>query len=54
MLLAAATGELLRVEHGKFSPLLLPFDTAARGVAARTLHELFGARMLPWLISGTG
>lgn len=54
VLLAAATGELLRVEHGKFSPLLLPFDTAARGVAARTLHELFGARMLPWLISVNG
>ena len=52
VLLAAKTSELMRRESGEYSPLLLPHQPAARIVAARTLHELFGAKMLPWLISG--
>lgn len=52
MLLAAAAGEVLQTEFSKFSPLLLPYVASCRAVAARTLHELYGAKMLPWLIAG--
>lgn len=52
MLLAASTGEILRTECSKYAPLLLPYQAGTRAVAARTLHELFGAKMLPWLIAG--
>jgi hypothetical protein len=49
-LLAAATSEFLRSEFNEYSPLILPHYPAARKTAARTLHGLFGSRMLPWLV----
>lgn len=52
LLLAASAGEVLRVELAKYSPLLLPAVANARAVAAAELHELYGAKMLPWLING--
>ena len=52
MLLAAACSELLRREAQQYSPLLMGHLPGARVVAARTLHELYGAKMLPWLIGG--
>lgn len=51
-LLAAATSELFKKEVQAYSPLLAPQQPAARLIAARTLHEVYGARMLPWLIGG--
>ncbi|KAL4437302.1 hypothetical protein ABPG75_004441 [Micractinium tetrahymenae] len=54
MLLAAATSELFRKEVQSYSPLLALQQPAARLVAARTLHEVYGARMLPWLIGVNG
>lgn len=52
MLLAAQSAELFKKEAQHFSPLLLPAQPHARAIAARTLHEVFGAKMLPWLIGG--
>lgn len=51
-LLAAATSELFKKEVQGYSPLLVAQQPAARLIAARTLHEVYGARMLPWLIGG--
>lgn len=51
-LLAAATSELFKTEVQSYSPLLAAQQPAARLIAARTLHEVYGARMLPWLIGG--
>ena len=51
-LLAAATAELLSSEATGHSPLLAAYAPDARAAAARHLHELYGARMLPWVISG--
>ena len=53
-LLAVGTGELLKSEFNEYSPLSLPHLATARMVAAHALHELFGARMLPWLVGVNG
>ncbi|KAL4439477.1 hypothetical protein ABPG77_008806 [Micractinium sp. CCAP 211/92] len=53
-LLAAATSELFKKEVQGYSPLLVAQQPAARLIAARTLHEVYGARMLPWLIGVNG
>lgn len=53
-LLAAATSELFKTEVQSYSPLLAAQQPAARLIAARTLHEVYGARMLPWLIGVNG
>ena len=52
MLLAATSGEIFKKEAQQYSPLLAAQQPGARLVAARTLHEVFGAKMLPWLIGG--
>ena len=52
MLLAATCGELFKKEAQQYAPLLAAQQPAARLIAARTLHEVFGAKMLPWLIGG--
>lgn len=36
----------------QYSPLLLGHLPGARAVAAAALHEIYGAKMLPWLIGG--
>ena len=46
-----ATLELLQMESRDFSPFLLPYLSGARVIAGDALHELFGAVMLPWLVS---
>ena len=52
MLLAATSGEVFKQEAQQYSPLLAAQQPGARLIAARTLHEVFGAKMLPWLIGG--
>lgn len=52
MLLAAASTELFRAEAATYAPLLTAHQPAARRIAAAALHEVYGARMLPWLIGG--
>jgi hypothetical protein len=52
MLLAATSGEIFKKEVQQYSPLLAAQQPGARLIAARTLHEVFGAKMLPWLIGG--
>ncbi|KFM27238.1 hypothetical protein F751_4508 [Auxenochlorella protothecoides] len=48
--LAASAIELLRTELRAYSPLLLPVEPRARGVAARALQDAFGAAFLPWVV----
>jgi hypothetical protein len=50
-LLATETVALLHVERSKFMPTLRQYQPAAAAIAADTLHELYGAKMLTWLIS---
>lgn len=52
MLLAASCAELFKREAATYSPLLAAHQPQARVVAAATLHEVYGAKMLPWLIGG--
>ena len=52
MLLAASSAELFKKEATQYSPLLQAQAPGARATAARVLHEVYGARMLPWLIGG--
>ncbi|RMZ57726.1 hypothetical protein APUTEX25_001725, partial [Auxenochlorella protothecoides] len=48
--MAASAIELLRTELRAYSPLLLPVEPRARGVAARALQDAFGAAFLPWVV----
>ncbi len=50
-LLATETMALLHVEINKFVPTLRQYQPAAAAIAADTLHELYGAKLLTWLIS---
>lgn len=50
-LLATETSALLHVERNQFVPILRQYQPAAAAIAADTLHELYGAKMLTWLIS---
>ncbi|PRW45372.1 hypothetical protein C2E21_5977 [Chlorella sorokiniana] len=54
MLLAASCAELYKQEATVYAPLLAPAQPAARVIAARSLHEVYGAKMLPWLIGVNG
>ncbi|EFN53089.1 hypothetical protein CHLNCDRAFT_137406 [Chlorella variabilis] len=54
MLLAASCAELFKREAATYSPLLAAHQPQARVVAAATLHEVYGAKMLPWLIGVNG
>ncbi|PSC73790.1 hypothetical protein C2E20_3044 [Micractinium conductrix] len=54
MLLAASSAELFKKEATQYSPLLQAQAPGARATAARVLHEVYGARMLPWLIGVNG
>lgn len=51
-LLATETAEMLKAECAEYTPVLAARLPGARAVAAATLHRLFGARLLPWLLSG--
>lgn len=50
-LLATETAALLHVERNEFVPTLRRYQPAAAAIAADTLHELYGAKLLTWLIS---
>ncbi len=50
-LLSTETMALLHVERSKFIPTLRQYQPAAAAIVADTLHELYGAKMLTWLIS---
>lgn len=50
-LLATETVALLHEERNKFVPTLRRYQPAAAAIAADTLHELYGAKMLTWLIT---
>lgn len=52
-LLATSTIALLHVERSKFVPVLRQYQPAASAIAAATLHQLYGAKMLTWLLSVT-
>jgi ribosomal protein L20A (L18A) len=49
--LSLATLELLQMESRDFTPFLLPYIPDARMIAGDALHQLFGAVMLPWMVS---
>lgn len=53
-LLLAASKRLLEEEYARFSPLLLQTLPEARMAAGAEVHEIMGAKFLPWLISVTG
>lgn len=50
-LLATACLELLRSECEEYSQMLRHYVPASPGLAAWALHEAYGARLLPWIIS---
>jgi hypothetical protein len=50
-LLATACLELLRSECEEYSAMLRHFVPSSIGLAASALHEAYGARLLPWIVS---
>jgi len=52
-LLATECLEILRAECEDFAPKLQQYLSNSTAVAAATLHEAYGARLLPWIVSTT-
>ena len=50
-LLATECLEILRAECEDFAPKLQHYLSNSTAVAAATLHEAYGARLLPWIVS---
>ena len=50
-LLVTETIALLHLERSKYIPVLRKYQPASMAIIAAALHELFGAKMLSWLIS---
>ena len=53
VLLATSTIALLHEERSKYVPMLRHYQPSASAVAAATLNQLYGAKMLTWLLSIT-
>ena len=49
-LLATETAALLHTERTRYVPVLRQYQPAAMAIVSATLHELYGAKMLGWLI----
>ena len=52
-LLATESLELLRAECEEYSAMLRHYIPSSTGIAAAALHECYGARLLPWVVSTT-